>query len=63
MNMIVKEKLVKSIKEMPDQFSLEELLVRIVFIQKIESGLTDSKRGKILSTAKAKERLSRYLLH
>jgi hypothetical protein len=59
--MIVKEKLVKSIKEMSDKFSLDELLDRIVFIQKIESGLEDSKNGKILSTIKAKEKLSRYL--
>ena len=60
MNMIIKEKLVKSIKEMPEQFSLEDLLDRIVFLQKIESGLEQSKSGKTNSTAKAKEKLSIY---
>ena len=61
MNMITKNKLVKSIKEMPDQFSLEELLDRIVFIQKVEAGLEQSKNGKTISTAKAKEKLSKWL--
>ena len=61
MNMTVKEKLVKSIKEMPEQFSLEEQLDRIIFIQKMESGLEDSKSGKTLSSIKAKEKLKRYL--
>ncbi|MEO8231212.1 MAG: hypothetical protein ABI638_02945 [Ignavibacteriota bacterium] len=60
MNVIVKEKLVKSIKEMPEQFSLEDLVDRIVFLQKIESGLEQSKSGKTNSTAKAKENLSNY---
>jgi hypothetical protein len=57
MNMIVKDKLVKSIKEMPDKFSLDELLDRIVFLQKVEIGLVQSKTGKINSMAKAKELL------
>jgi hypothetical protein len=61
MNMIVKDKLVKSIKEMPDKFSLDELLDRIVFLQKVEIGLVQSKTGKINSTAKAKEKLSKWL--
>ena len=61
MNMIIKEKLVKSIKEMPEQFSLDDLLDRIVFLQKIESGLEQSKGGKTNSTAMTKEKLSKYL--
>jgi uncharacterized membrane protein len=61
MNMIAKNKLVKSIQEMPDQFSLEELLDKIVFIQKVEAGLEQSKNGKTISSAKAKEVLRKYL--
>jgi hypothetical protein len=61
MNMIVKNKLVKSIKEMPDKFSLDDLLDRIVFLQKIEIGLDQSRISKTRSTAKAKEKLSKWL--
>ena len=61
MNMIAKNKLVKSINEMPDKFSLNDLLDRIVFLQKVEIGLEQSKTGKVNSTAKAKEKLSKWL--
>lgn len=61
MKMIAKNKLVRAIKEMPDKFSLDDLLDGIVFMQKIEVGLEQSKSGKTISTAKAKEKLSRYL--
>lgn len=61
MNMISKDKLVKSIKEMPDKFSLDDVLDRIVFLQKIEIGLGQSKNGKTHSTSKAKEKLSKWL--
>lgn len=61
MNMIAKDKLVKSIKEMPEKFSLDDLLDRIVFLQKVEIGLEQSKAGKTHSTTKAKEKLSKYL--
>jgi hypothetical protein len=61
MNMIIKEKLVKSLKEMPEKFSLDDLLDRIVFLQKIEIGLDQSRTGKTHSTAKAKEKLSKWL--
>ncbi len=61
MNMIAKNKLVKSIKEMPDKFSLDDLLDVIVFMQKIEVSLEQSKSGKTISTAKVKEKLIRYL--
>jgi len=45
MNMIAKDKLVKSLTDMPDKFSLDELLDRIIFLQKIEIGLEQSKTG------------------
>lgn len=61
MNLIAKNKLLKSIKEMPDKFSLDDLLDRIVFLQKVEIGLEQSKTGKVYSTAKAKEKLSKWL--
>lgn len=61
MNMITKNKLVKSINEMPDKFSLNDLLDRIVFLQKVEIGLEQSKTGKVNSSAKAKEKLSKWL--
>jgi len=37
--MLTKVKLLKTIKDLPDKFSLDDLLDRIVLLQKIEIGL------------------------
>jgi hypothetical protein len=53
--------LLKSIKDLPDKFSFDDLLDRIVLLQKIEIGLEQSKAGQTKSTAKAKEKLKKWL--
>lgn len=39
--MINKEKLLSALEEMPENFSAEELIERIVLMEKIERGLDD----------------------
>jgi hypothetical protein len=60
--MLSKEKILQSIKELPDQFSLEELFERIILLQKIELGLEQSKNGQVLTTQQAREKLKKWLL-
>jgi len=36
--MITKKKLLKSIKDLPDTFSVDEIIDRIILLQKIEIG-------------------------
>jgi hypothetical protein len=59
--MITKEKLFKSINDMPDKFSLDDLLDRIVLLQKIKIDIEQSKAGKTKTTAQAKEKLGKWL--
>ena len=47
--MITKDLLLKSIAEMPEQINIDELLDRVLFLQKIENGLQESKEGKVTS--------------
>ncbi len=56
----IANKLVKSIKEMPDKFSLDDLLDRIVFLQKVEIGLEQS---KLHINFKSKEKLNGFLFN
>jgi len=44
--MLTKEKLIQTIQELPDKFTLDDLLDRIVLLQKIDIGLEQSKSGK-----------------
>lgn len=49
------------IKKMPEQFSAEELIEKILFTEKVEAGLKDSAEGKIHSTEEAKKKLKKWL--
>ena len=46
--MITKEKLIETIKSLPDKFSIEEVLERIIFLEKVEEGLQDSKSDRVI---------------
>ncbi|MGI8634784.1 MAG: hypothetical protein ACR2KZ_05215 [Segetibacter sp.] len=61
--MLKKEKLLASIKAMPEEEfeDIEVLLERIVMLQKIGQAEKDLAKGKIYSTPEAKEKLVRWL--
>lgn len=59
--MITKEQLIKSISDLPDVFSLDDLLDRVILLQKIEIGLEQSSEDKVSSTEDAKEKLKKWL--
>lgn len=59
--MLIKEKVIASLKDMPKQFSVDEVIDRIILLQKIENGVNESKQGKAVSTEEAKKRLSKWL--
>lgn len=62
--MLTKEKLIESIKAMPeDKFEdIDILLERIVLLEKIENGEQDIVEGRIFSNEEAKQNLSKWLL-
>ena len=60
--MLDKKKVLQTIKELPDTFSIEEVIDRIVLLQKIEIGLEQSGKGEVLSSAEAKARLKKWLM-
>jgi hypothetical protein len=62
MSMLSKEKLIQIINDLPDQFTVEEFFEKIIFLQKVEIGLGQSKSGQVLSTKEAREKLKRWLL-
>lgn len=59
---LTKEKLIETIRELPDSFSIEDLFERIILLQKIESGMEQSKLGQVHSTQQAREKLKKWLL-
>lgn len=59
--MITKKKLLESIKDLPEIFSIDELLDRVMFLQKVETGLVQSTKGQTYSTQEAKSKLLKWL--
>ena len=59
--MIKKEKVEETLKLLPDEFSVDELLDRLLVIEKIERGLEASEKGNVYSVDEAKEKLKKWL--
>jgi aryl-alcohol dehydrogenase-like predicted oxidoreductase len=56
-----KIEVIDTLKEMPDEFSADELIERILLLQKIDAGLNQVQTGKIYSEEEAEKRLEKWL--
>ena len=59
--MINKKQLIDTINELPNKFSAEEIIDRIILMQKIDLGLEQSKSGKVLTESDARKKLKKWL--
>jgi hypothetical protein len=59
--MLTKQAVIKSFKEMPDEFSLDEAVDKLILINKVQKAEQEIKEGKGLTTAKAKKKLQQWL--
>ncbi|MBM3436737.1 MAG: hypothetical protein FJY07_11035 [Bacteroidetes bacterium] len=59
--MITKEILYQTINGLPDHFTFDELIDRILLLHKIEIGLEQSEAGKTLTDEQAREKLEKWL--
>lgn len=58
---IEKEVVIKSIQEMPDKVSFDQLLDKLKVLFKLEEGLQDIKNGNFVSLEEAKKRHEKWL--
>ena len=49
-----------TVKEFPKEFELEELIEKLVFVEKVEKGLLQLKKGKTQTHAKVKELVKKW---
>ncbi|REL33864.1 hypothetical protein DYD21_10455 [Rhodohalobacter sp. SW132] len=56
-----KKSVIQGLEQLPDQFSVDELFERLLVIEKIETGLQQSKDKKTVSTEEAKQKLGKWL--
>jgi predicted transcriptional regulator len=57
---MTKEQVITSLRDLPDDFELEDLFERLVFIKRVEEGLRQADNGETVSEADARAYLSRW---
>ncbi|AYL99560.1 hypothetical protein [Mucilaginibacter celer] len=59
--MLTKQEVLKTVNELPGEFTFDEILDRLMLLNKIDIGLEQSNNGEILSTDETKESLGKWL--
>ena len=59
--MLTKDKVYKSLDDLPEEFSLDELLDKLILLQKIETGLEQSDSGQIIPDDELDNKLEKWL--
>ncbi len=52
-------KVIEALDKLPEEFSTDELIDKLLFIEKVEKGLKDVEEGRVVSMEEAKERMSK----
>lgn len=60
--MITKEQLIETIKLLPPEFSVDEVMERILLLEKIETGLQQSQKGKVTPDEDLDKKLPKWLV-
>jgi len=55
--MLTKEKVLQLLQDLPNEFSLDDLVEKLILLEKIELGLQQVKEGKVMSNIEAKQQL------
>ncbi len=58
--MLTKDKLRKSIDNLPDSFSIDELIDQLIFMEKVEEGLMQSEEGRTVSNEDIKSLIDKW---
>ncbi|HCZ37728.1 MAG TPA: hypothetical protein DHV26_17550 [Cytophagales bacterium] len=55
-----REKVIEAINELPQEFNLDDLIEKLVFVEKVEQGLLQLEEGKTVPHEKVKEMLKKW---
>jgi hypothetical protein len=58
--MISKDNLIKSINEMPDSISIDDVLDKLLLIEKINIGLEQSKNGEVITEEELDKQIEKW---
>ncbi|WP_075349805.1 hypothetical protein [Algoriphagus marinus] len=58
--MISKEKALEAIKSLPEEFSIEDLMEKLILLNKIEIGLDQAQKGQNYTSEQAKKMIEEW---
>jgi predicted transcriptional regulator len=58
--MLTKDRLHTTLEQMPDSFSIDELIDQLIFIEKVEDGLKQSEEGKVVSNEDVQQMINKW---
>ncbi|MBP8822990.1 MAG: hypothetical protein KBH07_05065 [Flavobacteriales bacterium] len=56
---VTKSSVLKTLKELPDRFDVDDLIERIVLLQKVEEGIADAKAGRVSTLEEMRSHIER----
>ena len=60
--MLTREKVLEVIRQLPDKFSADEVIDRIILLEKIEIGLQQSEEGRVTPDEELASKLPEWLV-
>ncbi len=60
--MTTKDKIISSIKNLPDSVTIDDILDQIVLVEKIEKGIEQSNKNQVVSDDELDKRLGKWLV-
>lgn len=58
--MLTKEKVQAQINSLPNQFSLDELVQRLIFIEKVETGISQIENGESFASNEVEKEMAKW---
>jgi len=58
---MTKQQILDAVKNLPDEFSIDELMERLLVLDVIEKGMQQVKEGKVVSSQEARKRFEKWL--
>ena len=59
--MLKKSQIIDSIKELPDNIEINEVIEQLILLEKVNRGLDESANDKVFSSQEAKQKLSKWI--
>lgn len=58
--MLIKTKVLKVIKQLPDEFSIDEMVDRMILLDKIEIGIAQAERGEVIDDENLDKEIAKW---